>query len=87
MGSVDTTIVGPEDDRTVAILTRGSVRNSVFRNVGSPQDVCSVMNLAAHEGISIPAERIGKRTPREFMRTAGAYVGQFIVEAMTAERD
>ena len=85
LGSVDTTIVGPEDNRTLAISTSGNVRNTVFRNVASPQDVCSVMNLAAHQGTVIPGERIGRRTPREIMQTAGAYVGYFFVEMMTAD--
>lgn len=87
LGTVNTIIAGPEDNRTVATAASGNVRNTVYRNITSAQDVCSVMNLAAHQGTVISRERIGKRTAREIMQTAGAYVGNVFVEMMTADDD
>lgn len=84
LGHVSTTIVQYDDRRRLRITPDAWVTETVHRDVRSAQDVCSVLNLAAHQGVVLPASRHGRKTIREHLRTAGAHVGYLVVELATA---
>lgn len=87
LGSVCTTIVQYDGEPRIRIQPDDWVTETIFRDVDEEEDVCSVLNLAAHRGIVLPANRHGRKTLREYLRTAGAYAGYLVAELATAEDD
>lgn len=87
LGSVGTTIVQYDGKNRMKIKPDDWVTETVRREVGSEQDVCSVMNLASHSGVVVPAKRHGRKSLREHLRTAGAYVGYWVVELAVANAE
>jgi hypothetical protein len=82
-GAVTAIAVGAGEQRRMQIWTHHPVTQVETRNVDTARDVCSVMNLAAHRGVTVPAHRIGRRTMREYAQTAGAYFGYAVVKLAT----
>jgi hypothetical protein len=63
LGSVGTTIVEYDGKRTMKIKPDRWAIATVHRDVGSEQDVCSVMNLASHSGVISTSEPPWQKKP------------------------